>query len=231
MNLFNVPTKSFTVVRQLLSVCIMTCYVPLTNAAVFLLLDLSAAFDTVDHNILPQRLHSRFLVRGKALDWFASYLADRTQSVIINNTKLKPYPLECGVPQGSILEPILYLLYTSPLADILKHHNMCYHLYADDTQMYVSFVTNDDNSLNSSITKIENCLSDINLWMTANKLKLNKSKTDLIYLYSRHNPQTSLPSIQFGNDSIIPTEAVRNVGAIFDCTLSMVPQVNSLIIM
>ena len=64
--------------------------------------------------------------------------------------------------------------------------------------------------------------------MTANKLKLNKSKTDLIYLYSRHNPQTSLPSIQFGNDSIIPTEAVRNVGAIFDSTLSMVPQVNSL---
>ena len=60
--------------------------------------------------------------------------------------------------------------------------------------------------------------------MTANKLKLNKSKTDLIYLYSRHNPQTSLPNIQFGND----TEAVRNVGAIFDSTLSMVPQVNSL---
>ena len=105
---------------------------------------------------------------------------------------------------------------------------MCYHLYADDIQMYVSFATNDDNSLNSSITQIENCLSDINLWMTANKLKLNKSKTDLIYLYSRHNLQTSLPSIQFGNDSIIPTEAVRNVGTIFDSTLSMVPQVNSL---
>ena len=105
---------------------------------------------------------------------------------------------------------------------------MCYHLYADDIQKYVSFATNDDNSLNSSITQIEYCLSDINLWMTANKLKLNKSKTDLIYLYSRHNLQTSLPSIQFGNDSIIPIEAVRNVGAIFDSTLSMVPQVNFL---
>ena len=98
-----------------------------------------AAFDTVDHNILLQRLHSKFSVRGKALDWFASYLADRTQSVVINNTKSKPYPLECGVPQGSILGPILYLLCTSTLADILKHHNMCYHLYADDIQMYVSF--------------------------------------------------------------------------------------------
>ena len=64
--------------------------------------------------------------------------------------------------------------------------------------------------------------------MTANKLKLNKSKTGLIYLYSRHNPQTSLPSIQFGNDSIVPTEAIHNVGAIFDSTLSVVPQVNSL---
>ena len=68
------------------------------------------------------------------------------------------------------------------MAGILKYHNMCYHLYADHIQMYVSFATNDDNSLNSPITKIENCLSDINLWMTANKLKLNKSKTDLIFI-------------------------------------------------
>ena len=127
-----------------------------------------------------------------------------------------------------LLINLLYLLYTSPLADILKHHIMCYHLYANDIQMYVSFATNDDNSLNSSITQIENCLSDINLWMTVNKLKLNKSKPDLIYLYSRHNLQTSLTSIQFGNDRIIPIEAVRNVGAIFDSTLSMAPQVNSL---
>ena len=193
----------------------MLCAIDKRCCVALLLLDLTAVFDTVDHKILLQRLHSRFSVRGKALDWFASNLADRTQSVIINSTKSKPYPLECGVPQGSILGPILYLLYTSPLAEILKHHNMCYHLYADDTQMYVSSATNDDNSLNSSITKIENCLSDL---------------IYLIYLYSRHNPQTSLPSIQFGNDSIIPTEAVRNVGAIFDSTLSimMVPKVNSL---
>ena len=180
----------------------MLCAIHKRCCVVLLLLHLIAALDTVDDNILLQRLHSRFSVRGKALDWFASYLADRTQSVIINNAKSELYPLECGVPQGSILGPILYLLYTSPFANILKHRNICYHLYADDTQMYVSFATNDDKSLNSSITKIENCLSDINLWMTANKLKLNKSKTDLIYLYSRHNPQTSLPSIQFGNDSI-----------------------------
>ena len=115
------------------------------------------------------------------------------------------------------IEPILYLLYTSPLVDILKHQNVCHPLYADDTQLYVCFATNDDNSPNNSITKIENCLSDINLW-TVNKVKLNNSKTDLIYLYSRHNPQTSLPSIQFGNNSNIPTEAVRNLGATFDST-------------
>ncbi|KAK2560484.1 putative RNA-directed DNA polymerase from transposon BS [Acropora cervicornis] len=127
-----------------------------------LLLDLSATSDTVDHNILLQRVRSRFSVRG--LDWFASYLADRTRSAIINNAKSNTYPLEYGVPQGSKLGPIVYLSYISPLTDILKHHNMCYqepvlgswcyYVYADDSQMDVSFATNDDNCLNSSITKI-----------------------------------------------------------------------------
>lgn len=88
--------------------------------------------------------------------------------------------------------------------------------------MYVFFVINDDNFLNSFIIKIENCLFDINLWMIVNKFKLNKSKIDLIYFYLRYNLQIFLFSIQFGNDSIIFIEVVCNVGVIFDFILSMV---------
>ena len=105
----------------------MLCAIDKRCCVVLLLLDLSAAFNTVDHSILLQRLHSRFSLRGKALDWFASYLADRTQSVVINSTKSKPYPLECGVPQGSILGRILYLLYTSIIDRPTVRQEIDYH--------------------------------------------------------------------------------------------------------
>ena len=105
---------------------------------------------------------------------------------------------------------------------------MSYHLYADDTQLYIPFSCNDDLDMKRTITKIESCISDIDKWMTINKLKLNKDKTELLLLYSKHCPQTSLPTLQFGNDIIKPSESVKNIGVIFDSTLSMVPHVNSI---
>ena len=104
---------------------------------------------------------------------------------------------------------------------------MQFHFYANDTQLYISFSTNNDMESTNSITKIEDCLSDIDKWMSINRLKLNKDKTERLYLFWNYNPQQSLPPLRFGTDIIKPSPHARNIGAIFDTTMSMLPHVNN----
>ena len=107
-----------------------------------LLLDLSAMFDTVSKNLLINCLFYRFGVGDKALGWIESYLSDQTQKVKISDTESTPAVLTQGVPQGSILGPILYTLFMSPVGDLCKEHRIDYCGYADDTQNYHSFAPN-----------------------------------------------------------------------------------------
>ena len=140
-------------------------------------MDLSAAFDTIDHGILLDRLNQTFGIQGVALSWFKSYLSNRTQSVCIGGESLSEAHLRFGVPQGSVLGPVLFTMYTQPLADILKSFNMSYHFYADDSQIYKGVEL---EQLPGLIQSVEECIESVKKWMNSNKLKLNDDKTEVI---------------------------------------------------
>ena len=146
---------------------------------VLILLDLSAAFDTIDHEILLKRLNNRFGIRGVALEWFRSYLCRRSQRVQTGKNISNEQFLDFSVPQGSILGPILFSLYTAPLGDIARKHSMDNMFYADDTQLYVIL----DKTLSTGT--IEACIDEIRVWMAKNMLKLNDSKTEILLIGSR----------------------------------------------
>ena len=105
-----------------------------------ILLDLSTAFDTVDHTLLTHtcRLRYRYGMDAQVLSWLESYLRDRTQQVSVRNVQSSKAKIKCGVPQGSILGPILYTLYIAPLGDLCRSHDINFICYADDTQAYYS---------------------------------------------------------------------------------------------
>jgi hypothetical protein len=192
--------------------------------AVLVLLDLSAAFDTVDHQILLRRLNARYGVTGKAHQWFASYLKDRKQSVIIDGEISDPICLDWGVPQGSVVGPELFIIYSAPIEDIVNKHGLSSVSYADDTQIYVIIKP---CNRDSAIAKVEKCIEDIRTWMAANKLMLNDVKTELLHISSRFSKSVSDIHINIGNDTITPSDAVRDLGVILDSNLTMTSHVNS----
>jgi hypothetical protein len=196
---------------------------------VLIMLDLSAAFDTLDHDTLLKRFECHFGISGAALKWIESYLKNRFQTVNIEGEHSTPVQLQYGVPQGSVLGPKMYTMYTKPLGDLIQNHGLLYHFYADDTQLYVSFKANDDTSKYQALEKIENCLVDIETWMHTNMLKLNNDKTEIMLFLSKHNMKhLKEVSVKVGNSEITSSTSVRNLGVMFDCTLSMEQQVNNI---
>ena len=140
------------------------------EATVLVLLDLSAAFDTIDHSTFLSCLQDWFGVGGSSLKWFSSYLTEHYQSVKIGSTLSDLQKLLFGVPQGSVLGPLLFSLFTSPLSTLIgKHKGVNFHLYADDIQSYVHL---SHMNASAAFDKLNRCLQDVKEWMSASKLKL-----------------------------------------------------------
>lgn len=191
-----------------------------------MLLDLSAAFDTIDHVILLRRLYA-LGIRGPALAWFKSYLSGRKQSVYIHGTKSELRDLPYGVPQGSVLGPILFTLYTLPLGNIARKFGLHIHIYADDTQLYISFKPIDPDSLAMNISNVQNCYLEIKMWMTDNLLKLNGDKTELLISLNKHLKESvTINNISLDSVLIEPSKSIRNLGAYFNIPLDHTDFIN-----
>ena len=143
------------------------------SSAILLMLDLSAAFDTIYHDIMLFRLCNVYGITGDALHWF------RIQRVVIKNAVSVDQEGYFGVPQDSVLGQKIYCMYTKPVTDIIQRHS-----YADDTQLYMT-MDNSNNHCRDGLVRIQLCVSEIKEWINQNMLKLNNDKTELIVFTSQ----------------------------------------------
>jgi hypothetical protein len=190
-------------------------------------LDLSAAFDTIDHNLLISRLRNSFGVSGPVLSWLQSYLHNRSQSVCVGSASSNSTSLDTGVPQGSVLGPVLFSTYISPISNLVASHNLQHQQYADDTQLFVAISSTDPSQ---SVSELESCLADLYCWLSHNGLCLNPSKSDAI-LFGTHQRLRSLSPITSINiaGSVVPlSDKITTLGVTLDRTLSFHSHVNNL---
>ena len=158
------------------------------NISVLASLDFFSAFDTIDHFILVHRLHTDFGFTDTDLQWFPSYLTDRTHYVSLFNHCSAFAPVHSGAPQGSVLGPILVTMYTKPLSAIIDLHSIIHHSNADDLELQMSAPPNEISEL---LHSMKSCMCDVKAWATVNMLKLNDNKTELILVSSKgtkHHP-------------------------------------------
>jgi hypothetical protein len=192
------------------------------NLSAFVLLDLSAAFDTVDHHILLRRLNTCYRLEGVVLQWFESYLANRRQYVRTGSSTSSPSSIPCGVPQGSVLGPILFLLYVADILPLIESH-----MYADDTQIYEFCTALMSLKLQ---TRISTCVDNVATWMQSHRLQMNSSKTEDIVddwwltlwsATSRRQYQLPQSPLRVVTDQVVPSLVVRDLGIYIDADVSM----------
>ena len=196
------------------------------KVALLSLLDLSAAFDTVDHSILLDCLHVAFGIGGAALRWIRTFLTARTQQVRYLGSLSSVGQLAFGVPQGSFLGPLLYVLYTAGLFEIIESCGLTAHSYADDTQVYLSVPASDAPL---AVNRLTDCIDKIEHWMGCNRLRLNVDKTQVIWMGTRQQlEKIGIDELILHSSTIQFSKKVVNLGVVLDNQLKMSEQVSSL---
>jgi len=185
---------------------------------------LSAAFDTIDHHILLSRLYTSFGIRGMVVDWLSTYLSGRTQRVAVGQACSALTHLSMGVPQGSVLGPLLFTLYTSPIGHIVNSWGVHHQQYADDTQLFISLQNT------QSISQLEGCLSDLYSWFCNNGLSLNPDKSDAIHFCTSQRARftESVTAVNVAGTTVSTSDSIKTLGVLLDNRLSFTPHVKSL---
>ena len=190
------------------------------EASILLTLDLSAAFDTLNHPTLLKRLNEFLGLGGTVLSWFRSYLSDRTQSVYNEGKNSSSTKLKYGVPQGSVLGPLLFLIYLLPLGILLRQLGLSFHFFADDTQIYITVSVSD---IHDQVRLLQNAYNIISKFLACNFLKLNPDKTEMIFVGKQKivsQCKAAVSSIDLGDATIKPANKLKNLGVTFDEQLS-----------
>jgi len=183
------------------------------------MLDLSAAFDCVDHTILLHRLQTGVGLTGVVLEWISCFLSERTQQIAYSGELSAVQLLLFGVPQGSVLGPLLYVLYTAELFHVVARHGLRLHMYADDSQVYISTPAGDAAA---AVDRLSACIADINDWMTVSRLRLNPGKTQVMWLGSSQQlDKITIRDVPLLSTNITVVDSARDLGVIIDSRLSL----------
>ena len=186
------------------------------------LLDLSTAFDTVDHTFLVDNLENDFGINNLALSWIKSVLCGRKQRATINQEQSRDFLVPSGVPQGSCLGPLLFTMYASWLFHVVEKHLPSVQGYADDTQLYLSFHPMSSLSQHQAIHATEECITDVCAWMGHNMLILNDDKTEFLIIGScQQLEKVNVDSVNVAALVIKSSSYVRNLGVWFESHTSM----------
>ena len=197
------------------------------KATILVMLDISAAYDTIDHDIFLARLKTDCGINGKALRWMESYLRNRKNQVIIGSKRSFISTPKCGTPQGSVMGGKCYNMYAAPLGKIAHDPGVQKKAYADDNNLYVAFALESVDDKLAAVSLLEQCLENIGCWMKNNLLKLNDDKTKVIvFAPKKFDGKYTDLCVTFNEWIIKPKPLVKILGVLFDSTMTLEKHIN-----